>query len=638
LGRVELVRLADARNELGRTMFFSGGLEMCYRKLLRASFLFALCVSAFSTNAVLASEPNPKVPAAKANERAAWEALRLAAQSEIKGDLAGRERLLNEAIASNKNFAPALSQFGKIQVGKEWRDIDSALKAWNEHPSLAEYEQRRAQATNSIESHWSLAQWCSEHKLPAQERAHLRAILKLDPEHRVANVALGHVLSGGTWITTDELQAQQSQSESQQRSMKEYGKEMETIARLLCNLKSSKVAVGKSRLRAIQNPNAVLAAENVISPISHEAALTVIDWLDGVRGPESSMSLARHAVFHESEPIRLAAANSLSRRNPLEFAGPMIELLSYPIKSEVRPVFESDSMLGYRQSFFQEGMKEIQVAVVNTQTEDRRSPLAGSAVLAPNRSDRSTNELLTEGNLFGPTPATITERQTQVANQNRMIGQVNDRVFAALKIATSQTFPNEPRVWWNWYDSLAYVTRDGKRTRFYSSSERAPSSMAIVVSECFTAGTIVWTNRGPVKIETVQVGDLALSANLENGQLEFRPVVQTNRRPAATTVAIQAGADTLRCTRGHFFWVAGKGWTVAVDLTDADVLHAVRSPVKVDQVRQESEVETYNLEIEKTACYFVGQAKILTHDMTPHVPSSSVLPGVPFTLDQTIGK
>jgi Pretoxin HINT domain len=611
---------------------------MCKRQFRRTSLLFAICFGVFATNALWASEPNPKVPSPKPNERAAWNALRLAAQSEIQGDFAERERLLNEAIASSKNFTPAMAQLGKMQVGKEWHDIDSAIQAWNDHPALAEYEKQRMQGPNTIESHWSLAKWCSEHKLPAQERAHLRAILLLDPNHRLAHVALGHVQSGEDWITTEELQAKQNQSESQRRSMTSFGKDMEQIARLLSNLKPSKVAIGKSRLRAIQDPNAVLAAENIVSPVSDDAAVTVIDWLDRVPGPEASMSLARHSVFHSSGHVRLAAAKCLSRRNPLEFAGPMIELLSYQIKSEVRPVFEDDSMLGFRQSFFRESMKENHMTVVNTQTDERQSPLAGTAVLAGNGSDRSTNQLLTQENLFGTTPATISDRQRLVANQNQMIELVNERVFAALKIATAQTFPNEPRVWWNWYDSLAYVTRDGKRTRFYSSSERAPSSMAIVVSECFTAGTIVWTNRGPVKIETIKIGDLALSSNLENGQLEFRPVIQTNRRPAATTLAIQAGADTLRCTRGHFFWVAGKGWTVAADLTDADVLHAVRSPVKVEQIRQESEVETYNLEIEQTACYFVGEGKILTHDMTPHVPSRSVLPGVPFTLDQTIAK
>jgi hypothetical protein len=158
-------------------------------------------------------------------------------------------------------------------------------------------------------------------------------------------------------------------------------------------------------------------------------------------------------------------------------------------------------------------------------------------------------------------------------------------------------------------------------------TERAPSSMAIVVSECFVEGTPVWTNRGPKAIDQIRVGDLVLTTNIDERSLEFRPVVLTNRRPASTILCVDTGREQLRCTRGHFFWVSGKGWTLADDLVEGDVLHGAAGPAVVQSVLQEDERETYNLEVESTGCYFVGNGKILAHDMTTSNASPLIIPG-----------
>ena len=46
-----------------------------------------------------------------------------------------------------------------------------------------EYERIRPTYADTAEAQWELAQWCREHKLPAQRTVHLRRVIELDPEH-----------------------------------------------------------------------------------------------------------------------------------------------------------------------------------------------------------------------------------------------------------------------------------------------------------------------------------------------------------------------------------------------------------------------------------------------------------------------
>ena len=55
------------------------------------------------------------------------------------------------------------------------------------------------------------------------------------------------------------------------------------------------------------------------------------------------------------------------------------------------------------------------------------------------------------------------------------------------------------------------------------------------------------------------------------------------------------GDQTIRSTGGHPFWVPGKGWTKARDLTPGVALHGASGAVPVDAVAADSVLPTYNL-------------------------------------------
>jgi hypothetical protein len=84
----------------------------------------------------------------------------------------------------------------------------------------------------------------------------------------------------------------------------------------------------------------------------------------------------------------------------------------------------------------------------------------------------------------------------------------------------------------------------------------------------------------------------------------------------------------MEATGGHVFWASGKGWMKARDLQPERRLHTILGTVDVDHVEPGEPQETFNLVVADFHTYFVGQAKILTHDNTIRRPTTCVVPGL----------
>lgn len=81
-----------------------------------------------------------------------------------------------------------------------------------------ELEKRKAEAGNDTLKLWKFYEWCRDTKREKEAKAALRKIVKLDPQHKDANVALGHVFYDGKWFPT-------------QKQLDEYKKEQELAAK-----------------------------------------------------------------------------------------------------------------------------------------------------------------------------------------------------------------------------------------------------------------------------------------------------------------------------------------------------------------------------------------------------------------------
>ena len=231
-------------------------------------------------------------------------------------------------------------------------------------------------------------------------------------------------------------------------------------------------------------------------------------------------------------------------------------------------------------------------------------------------------------------------REREIARENSTAKDRNASIAHVLAMVTGQTLAAAPQSWWAWWLDYNGMSRQGEKPLETTYARRnvyvpEPSRREInsfitrsTSTSCFAAGTGVWTETGMAAIETVQVGDRVLSQEVDTGRLEYQPVLQTTVRPARRLLNLAADGETLRVTKGHPFWVTGRGWTVAHKLELGMRLHRVSGTAAVDSVTAATYEPSYNLVVADFHTYFVGDWKLLCHDNTERQPTSVVVPGL----------
>lgn len=161
--------------------------------------------------------------------------------------------------------------------------------------------------------------------------------------------------------------------------------------------------------------------------------------------------------------------------------------------------------------------------------------------------------------------------------------------------------------------------------------------------ECFPAGTLVMTPRGPVAIESLVTGDRVLAPAKElrtqassaggpppaieatRAHVIVRTTRLSNDHLRILTLTDASGIrNRVETTEGHRFWVEGKGWKRAMDLAAGDLLSrgdAGYATVESAVLEEHPEgVWVYNLEVEATRTYQVGMLGIVVHGLTDVTP------------------
>ena len=150
---------------------------------------------------------------------------------------------------------------------------------------------------------------------------------------------------------------------------------------------------------------------------------------------------------------------------------------------------------------------------------------------------------------------------------------------------------------------------------------------------CFGAGTKISTGRGLVSIDALVPGDEVLSRNERTGEVALRPVSRVFETPNAEVMELDLRGETglletLTVTPGHPFFVAGRGWVAARDLSLEDRLTPAHGgALTVARTRAIAGRQTvFNLEVEDFHTYFVGASAAWVHN-TCKVYAGAVGPG-----------
>lgn len=132
---------------------------------------------------------------------------------------------------------------------------------WSNDDTLIEYRRQRADAARTVDGHWDLAEWCRKHGLDEQRRAHLTAVLDIDPDHDRARKALGFVRVGPFWQSKQEQTRRKQDAQRIQRNLKRWQPRIARIFRDLMSTKIQQKSAAMKRLDAISDPSAIPALE-----------------------------------------------------------------------------------------------------------------------------------------------------------------------------------------------------------------------------------------------------------------------------------------------------------------------------------------------------------------------------------------
>ncbi len=140
----------------------------------------------------------------------------------------------------------------------------------------------------------------------------------------------------------------------------------------------------------------------------------------------------------------------------------------------------------------------------------------------------------------------------------------------------------------------------------------------------FIAGTIVHTFTGPDTIQNIKVGDRLLSFDLETGRIVESKVIDTHQEQIDELVRIVIAGEEFYVNPEHRFYVASTHeWVEAHNLQPG--LHVLLNKSgqtllidKIEPIHGKSII--YDLTVENTKNYFVGNNQILVHNFAFIIP------------------
>jgi len=552
-----------------------------------------------------------------------------------------RRKLLEAALVEVPEYAPAMWHSGNVRFHNRWVAADEVPELVEEDRRYQAYFNVRSEYDESVAGQLELAAWCREHGLEEQERAHLTAVLSVEPDHRQARARLGFKRVDGAWLSEDEITEAAERAIALRKDLVKWRPQLNRILKGLASRSLRRQEAAKEELLAIDHPAAIPAMELTLSLRAEPVAQLMVTTLDGISGRDASLALARQAVFSPWKSVRREASYRLRGRKMESFVPALLSSIYTPVQSRAEIYRAPGGRLLYTHVFYREGQTHKQLAVMQTMYQ-RIARVGGDGRETLARALHMMNEQ-------------YQQRERVVAQQNARTEHLNGRIHDVLTAVSSQILPEDPAEWWDWWSEYNEVFSPGQKptderetretvtlvdsggTGGGSPGEGGGSSPPPSIPlDCLARGTQIWTARGPRPIEEIQVGDMLLSQDPDSGKLAYKPVLRTTVRPPGWMVRINAGRETISTSGGHLFWRAGRGWAKARELEEGMPVHRLDGTLSVDSVEKGDFDETFNVIVADFHTYFVGSEKILSHDNTVREPTDAVVPGLMRPDEETL--
>lgn len=263
---------------------------------------------------------------------------KLALWCEAHGLDTERVKHLSMAVVTDPSHALARGLLGLVQDGQKWRRPEQIVDHNAGDPQraalLEEYHAKRSAAGNTADAQVKLAEWCASRGLTLESQAHYAMALRLDPDRADVWKKLGYSKHKGQWRTDTQIAAEKAEAKAQEAADRRWSKQLQTWKGMLGQGEGRR-REAEAGLLALDDPRAVPSILKTFAKTDPSLAVRLLGQIDAA---SASQALATAAVFAKSEEVRRAAAETLTQRDPREYAGYLVSLIRDPLRYEVRPV------------------------------------------------------------------------------------------------------------------------------------------------------------------------------------------------------------------------------------------------------------------------------------------------------------
>ncbi len=231
----------------------------------------------------------------------------------------------------------------------------------------------------------------------------------------------------------------------------------------------------------------------------------------------------------------------------------------------------------------------------------------------------------------------VTFGDSQHLSLNIKMNNMNDSTFSKVKYVISRKLNYETTYTkvneyvatnkaegfnYTFLDETSFYSMDTEyQVVAYTDDNRKIDEILVSYVYCFVKGTKVKTETGFKNIEDIKIGDKVYSYNLNNNSLELKKVLNTIKSNTIDTYKVTIGGKTVEMSPKHQLYIIDKGWVRAYDLNVNDKLLDVNgkqvSISKIEYIKYDSPIDTYNLTIEGNNNYFVTDIQVLVHNASP---------------------
>ncbi|HEY2253198.1 MAG TPA: polymorphic toxin-type HINT domain-containing protein, partial [Planctomycetaceae bacterium] len=470
---------------------------------------------------------------------------------------------------------------------------------------------------------------------------------------------LGRVLVGNRWLSKEEMANWLEANRRTTALLKQWRRRLEKIVEFLEGTPRQR-EVGQTRLQGLTDPAVIPAIEYVLCG-RESTALPAIKKLEKFPDFEATLALTKQALFSNRPQVRQKATEALKSRRLEDFVPDLIAMTASPRKAAMSTWWSYSQDEAGRFEFANGRISLIYCYIVARETEDqfqvdvlqtvdnrlteliamRGTPFAAREL---SQGIRASNNAWINGMLLSKQldmaradAQQLRDAELALEAANERTEQLNRRTIDVLAGVSGRDPTPDPQDWWRWWGDYTDSERTDEKPTIvqvdesYLGNPEAQFRVGVARCECLAAGTPVWTDHGQKPIESITIGDLVLSKDIETGQLAYQPVLQTTVRPPRELCSVRFEHETIISTGGHQFWNSGTGWVKARDLESQELLHTVTGNTPVWGVKKLEKAETYNLVVADFHNYFVGGTGLLCHDVLPSQPANRVVPGLSRT-------